>query len=148
MAIEKGWSTDSTIMSSDLLSELLEKFEWDVFPATYNNYDRAPREAGIYIFSGIKNINLENTTKTLSTPIYIGISDYDMSVRYFDHRSKPWFNDGNKCFGRNFTYSFYIVDPREVSKRKLEEWETYLMKAFGPQINKQYSYSGDDFSGV
>ena len=71
-----------------------------------------------------------------------------MSVRYHEHRSKRWFNDGNKCFGRNFTYSFYIVDPRVVSKRKLEEWETYLMKAFGPQINDKYSFSGDDFSGL
>ena len=108
MAIRKNWSLDRDTVNSDEINALLEKFEWDLFPATYANYDNVPNLPGIYIFRAIKNINLSKNE--LSTIVYVGISESDVSLRYYDHRTKPWFDDGWRCFRSKFTYSAWFPD--------------------------------------
>ena len=47
MAIRKGWSLEKDTISSKELDSLLDKFEWDMFPATYANYELVPKLPGI-----------------------------------------------------------------------------------------------------
>lgn len=145
MGIRKGWSLEKDTISSKELDNLLDQFEWDMFPATYANYQLVPEQAGIYIFRAVKNIN--SSRSELSTPVYIGISEKDISTRYYVHRSTPWFADGWKCFGNNFTYSAWFPDKTFINqfadkydlKRELERLETMLIEAFGPIVNDKVS---------
>ena len=54
MAIRKGWSFEKDTISSKELDSLPVQFEWDMFPATYSNYELVPKLPGIYIFRAIK----------------------------------------------------------------------------------------------
>tara|TARA_B100000989_G_C19218898_1_gene335012 strand:+ start:67 stop:543 length:477 start_codon:yes stop_codon:yes gene_type:complete len=147
MTIRKNWSLDRDTVNSDEVNALLEKFEWDLFPATYANYGRVPKLPGIYIFRATKNINLSK--KELSTIVYVGISENDVSVRYYDHRTKPWFDDGWKCFKSNFTFSAWFPDKEFLDKfeskyelkKELERLETCIIDAFGPIVNDKRSHT-------
>jgi len=147
MAIRKGWTLNKDKINYQEINSLLNEFEWDMFPATYANFESVPKLPGIYIFRAIKKIN--SSKNELSTPVYIGISEKDVSVRYYEHRSKPWFDDGWKCFGNNFTYSAWFPDQTFIEKhdsrydlkRELERLETILIEAFGPIVNDKVSYT-------
>ena len=147
MAIRKGWSLERDTISSKELDSLLAQFEWDMFPATYSNYELVPKLPGIYIFRAIKNIS--SSKSVLSTPVYIGIAEKSVATRYYIHRSTPWFADGWKCFGNNFTYSAWFPDKNFIDqfpdkydlKRELERLETVLIESFGPIVNDKVSFT-------
>lgn len=143
MAIRKGWSIDPIEINTPELNDLLNKIEWNNFPASYNNLDRVPKLPGIYIFSAIKKIDSFGKEKSLETPIYIGISTHSIYSRYKDHRTKPWFDKCYKSFHNNFSYSFVTTENEDLDRIALEKLETILINAFGPVVNDKRSYTGD-----
>ena len=134
--MKHGWTTDKEILAE--AEPILDRFFWDVFPATYANRIEVPTTKGLYMFSSIVKVNNADGIHIFRNPFYIGESeDLTIKKRFEKHTRRPEWRKMQKVYGRNFTFSYAEID--KDLHYKIVDWEDILIRAFGPIQNQKYS---------
>ena len=134
--MQYGWTTDNEILTE--AEFILDKFIWDVFPATFSNRIEVPDSKGLYIFSSIIEVDNADGRHIFRNPFYIGESeDLTIKKRYEKHTKRPEWRKMQKIYGKNFTYSYAEIEKEFLNK--IVDWEDILIRTFGPIQNQKYS---------
>ena len=123
--MKHGWTADKEIL--DEAKPILDRFFWDVFPATYANRIAVPTTKGLYMFSTIVEVNNADGIHIFRNPFYIGQSE-DLSIkkRFEKHTKKP---GGEKC--KKFmaeTLHFLMLKLIKISTIKLLIGRIFLLE--------------------
>jgi excinuclease UvrABC nuclease subunit len=147
-----GWSIDENHW--DNLEEFVNKYHknisWKHIDANYRLSHNVPDQPGVYSFNAqrLHNIkgkklrypylyddNLE-TTNSLMTPIYIGISD-NLRSRFKQHLTRnESIQKAIKTFS-NPERTSLIYSWTEFPAEICRDYERFLIAAFGPTLNNQ-----------
>ena len=84
--MQHGWTTDIEILAE--AQSVLDRFFWDVFPATFTRRIEVPSSQGLYMFSSIIEINNADGRHIFRHPFYIGESQNLTIKKRFERHTK------------------------------------------------------------